>query len=186
MYGHCEDCHKNQPSRWWLATLAGPLFIFLMMWIGRYLLSKKLKDKAIGFLLIFANIPVGRITTVMMGGGDEMVATRYFLSESFTNRQMILLCSTVVLVAGVPPIVKAFETLRNKRSWLVIVGFLTLPLFFLLTYLLTGLDSVRNNGFLAQPWVMGTPLLITLHTLTAFILLIIFRRNLIAGHNSYS
>src|SRR6188474_451553 len=74
-----DHCRENNQS-WWLATLAGPLFSFGVMWLGaRMLSSPSLQNRSIGFVFIFANIPFGRITTVMMGGGDEMVVLRHFM-----------------------------------------------------------------------------------------------------------
>ncbi len=174
----CSGCKESQ-SLSWLATLAGPLFSFALMWWGMFWLSSiDGAKKAIGFSLIFTNIPFGRITTVMMGGGDEMVVVRHFLDSAFSRTQMILICSTIVLSVGVPPIIAAFRSIQNKKAWLYILGFLTLPLLFLLLYTLIGLNTLLSVGFLSTEWIMGTPLLITLHTLIALIFLILTWKNL--------
>ena len=174
----CTGCKESQ-STWWLATLAGPVFSFALMWLGMFWLSSiDTAKKALGFSLIFTNIPFGRITTVMMGGGDEMVVVRHFLSTEFNRTKMILICSTIVLIVGVPPIVAAFRSIQNKKAWLYILGFLTLPLLFLLLYTLIGLNTLLGAGFLSTEWIMGTPLLITLHTVIALILLILTRKNI--------
>lgn len=177
----CEGCRRNQPL-WWLATFAGPLFSFAMMWIGRSMLSwTDVRMKAVGFSLIFANIPLGRITTVMMGGGDEGVVARHLMGLTFTSQEVVSVCSIVVMMLAVPPVIKACRVITNKtRSWLYIIGFLTLPLLFLLIYLLTLLNGLLNAGFLAQPWIMGTPLLITMHTVIALAALVVFRNKLIS------
>src|SRR5579872_2464457 len=152
----CETCESE--SMGWLATLAGPLFSFCLMWLGMFwLASADSKRKALGFAFIFTNIPFGRITTVMLGGGDEMVVIRNFLSGNFSRTQMILIGSAIILAATLPPIFKAFQFISNKKSWLYLVGFLTVPLLFLLLYTLIGLNSLLENGFLATPWIMGTP-----------------------------
>ena len=176
----CAGCRENQPL-WWLATLSGPLFSFALMWLGMFWLGSAKSDKVmLGFSLIFANIPFGRLTTVMLGGGDEMVVTRNLLKNDFTRTQMILLCSVLVMGIAVPPVVKAFRLLTNRQDWLYMAGFLTLPLLFLLIYVLTGLSSLLNTGFLATPWMMGTPLFITLHTTIALIGLLWLRKNLLS------
>jgi len=181
----CKACANK--SMGWLATLAGPVFSFTVMWLGMFwLTSPDAKKKAVGFAFIFTNIPFGRITTMMMGGGDEMVVVRNFLGNSFSRTQMILLGSALVLIVALPPIIKAFQVLTNKKSWLYVVGFLTLPLAFLLLYTLMGLNTLLDKGFLAAPWIMGTPLLITIHTVIAFLLLLwqwknIYRFN--SGHH---
>ena len=174
----CEGC-GNAQSLSWLATLAGPLFSFSMMWIGMGLLnSVDLKKRALGFSLIFANIPFGRVSEAIKDAGDEMVVTRYLLKDDFSSTQMIVLCSIILLMFALPPIISAFNMITNKQRWLYLVLFLTLPLVFLLMYVLTGLNSLLNSGFLSAYWIMGTPLLITLHTLLAIVLLIVLFRNL--------
>ncbi len=175
----CEGCKETQPL-WWTATLIGPVFSFLMMWIGMFWLSSpNLKKNAIGFSLIFANIPFGRITTVMMGGGDEMVVIKNFLKEDFTRPQMITFGSILILAIALPPIVQAFRVTKSKRAWLYILAFMTIPLMFLLVYTLIALNTLLSRGILSYEWIMGTPLLITLHTLIAMILLVVFRKNLL-------
>lgn len=175
----CEGCDERV-SWSWVATLAGPLISFALMWLGMgWLKSSNPKKVAVGFSLIFSNIPFGRITTVMMGGGDEMVVVRHFLKGTINRTGMILIGTVLVLAVGLPPIVRASRSLAYKRRWLWILGFLTLPLAFLLVYTLIGLNTLLANGFLADVWIMGTPALITIHTLIALILLIIFRRHLL-------
>jgi len=173
----CSGCDANAWT--WLATLAGPLFSFALMWMGWYLLSTRSQhNKAMGFALVFANIPLGRITGPMMGGGDEMVVAKHFLQAFMGHTQIIVICTAVLLLLGVPPIVRAYKTITNKFKWLYIAGFLTLPLVLILLYVLTFLNGLLLNGFLSTPFIMGTPLLITLHTTVAAVLLILLRENL--------
>ncbi|MGF7081193.1 hypothetical protein [Mucilaginibacter sp. UYCu711] len=175
----CKDCSVHHPNSW-LATLAGPLFSFTLMWAGMFLLySANNNYKAIGFALIFANIPFGRITQAMMGSGDEMIVTRELLKDSLNHNQLVLTCSFILVLIGLPPIIKAYRTLKNKMAWLYIAGFLTLPLVFILTYVLTALNTLLNKGFLNAPWIMGTALLITLHTFIALFLLARFYKRLL-------
>jgi hypothetical protein len=180
----CKDCsvyHANS----WLATLAGPLFSFIMMWVGMVLLySINGNYKAIGFALVFANIPFGRISQAMMGSGDEMIVTKALLKDSLSHNQLILTCSCILLLLGLPPIIKAYRTLKNKMAWLYLLGFLTLSLVFILTYVLTTLNALLNKGFLDTPWIMGTPLLITLHTFIAFVLLACLYKKLLPAANN--
>lgn len=184
VWGLCTGCDKNQPL-FWIATLAGPLFSFSLMWLGmHWLSSSNLKVKAIGFSLIFANIPFGRISQAMKGAGDEMVVTKHLLANYLSSRQIILICSIIVLAIGLPPIVKAFRILTNKKSWLYILGFLTLPIAFILVYILIGMNTLLENGFLSGIGIMGTPLLITTHTVLAILFLFFFRNKLFALNNT--
>ncbi|MEO7522699.1 MAG: hypothetical protein ABIT58_01320 [Ferruginibacter sp.] len=174
----CEGCGELH-SFAWLATLAGPLFSFAMMWLGMLLLySSDVPKKSIGFCLVFANIPFGRITQVMKGAGDEMVVARQLLKQSFDNNQITFICSVIVAIIVLPPVVKAFSVLSNRRRWFYLICVLTLPLLFILLYILVGMNSLLNNGFLSSSWIMGTPLFITLHTCIAITLLVVFRKNI--------
>jgi hypothetical protein len=174
----CNECDKSHPL-YWIATLAGPVFSFVLMWVGmHWLSSSNLSTKAIGFSFIFANIPFGRISEVFKGAGDEMVVTRHLLKSYFSPTQMIFVCSGFVLALGLPPIIKAFNSLNNKRSWLYVAGFLTLPIAFILLYILIGMNSLLTNGFLSTIGIMGTPLLITIHTAIATVVLLLIRKNL--------
>jgi hypothetical protein len=175
----CKDCSTHHPNTW-LATLAGPLFSFMLMWVGMFLMySANNNYKAFGFALVFANIPFGRISQAMMGSGDEMIVTKTLLKNSLNHSQLVLTCSVILLILGLPPIIKAYRTVKNKMAWVYILGFLTLPLVFILIYVLTALNTLLNNGFLAAPWIMGTPLLITVHTFIACILLACFHEKLL-------
>ncbi len=54
VWGLCEGCIQAHPTSL-IATFAGPLFTFIMIWIGLYLMRKKENESnlAIGFALIF-------------------------------------------------------------------------------------------------------------------------------------
>ena len=172
----CEDCDKFHHLSW-LATLAGPLFSFGIMWLGMFWISSQnLNKKAVGFSLIFANIPFGRISEAMKGVGDEMIVTKHLLKNNFSSTQMILICSAFVLILGLPPIIKAFRMLTNKLSWVYILGFLTLPIAFILIYILIGMNTLLKNGFLSNIGIMDTPLLITIHTAIAIVTLIFLQK----------
>ncbi|GAB4045777.1 hypothetical protein [Spirosoma litoris] len=174
----CTGCANSHPL-WWVATLAGPLVSFGLMWWGMLWLDAKESTKSsLGFSLIFANIPFGRLSTVMLGGGDEMVVTRQLLKHHFTPTQQLFICSILVLGIVATPVFKAYRVITNPGAWLYIVGFLTLPLLFMLLYVLTGLNALLNAGFLATPWLMGTPVLITLHTGIALLSLLWLRKAL--------
>lgn len=188
VWGLCKDCEKAHPLSW-IATLAGPLFSFAMMWLGMWFLNAgDANKKALGFALVFANIPFGRISQAMMGSGDEMVVARHLLKSNFSATQTVWVCSAILLFLGLPPVVKAYRFIRNKYPWLYLPGFLTLPLVFIMLYVLNALNSLLFKGFLATPWIMGTPLLITLHTFVVLVLLVFTRKNLLLinrpGENS--
>ena len=179
----CNGCNNYHPL-FWTATLAGPAFSVAVMWLGMRLLSSvNGKNKAIGFSLIFSSIPFGRISEAMRGAGDEMVVSRHLLQHHFNKTETTLITSILLFLLLTPPVIKAVRLLTNKFSWLYLVGFLTLPLVFILLYILVGMNSLLSTGFLSNPCIMDTPLLITVHTLLAVFLLWLFRKNLYAFYN---
>ena len=179
----CIGCNSAHPL-FWIATLAGPAFSVAVMWLGMRLLSSvNGKRRAIGFSLIFSSIPFGRISEAMKGAGDEMVVSRYLLQHHFNKTEITLITCSLLLLLLTSPVIKAARLLTNKFWWLYLVGFLTLPLVFILLYILVGMNSLLNTGLLSTPWMMGTPLLITVHTLLAVFLLWLFRKNLSAFHS---
>ena len=144
--------------------------------------SKNGKQNAIEFSLIFSSIPFGRISEAMKGAGDEMQVSRHLLQHYFNRIEIMLITSILLFLLLTPPVITAVRMLTNKRSGLYLVGFLTLPLVFILLYILIGMNSLLSAGFLSNSLIMGTPLLITVHTSLAMLLLWIFRKNLYAFH----
>ena len=75
VWGLCEGC-SGLNSYSIVATFAGSIFTFFMIWIGAVILGKADNNdqKSFGFALIFANLPFARILTAGFGGGDEIYA----------------------------------------------------------------------------------------------------------------
>lgn len=113
----CEE------TRLWLfATLAGPLLTHALIWTGALLV---LRQKTLpGIALVFANLPLARVVTVLMRGGDEMVLGRALVGEASWPG---LLALTLVLVF--PPLVVTFRALHRRHRVAVFAAFLVLPLF---------------------------------------------------------
>jgi hypothetical protein len=78
---------------------------------------------------------------------------------------------------ALPPIIASFRAVKNKYGWLYNIGFMVLPLVIMGGYGFVLLNGLLEKGFLSEVWIMGTPLFITLHTLLALSLLILFFRN---------
>lgn len=76
----CDACAIGRP--WNLAaTFAGPVFTFAMGWWGYFLLDPRnsVPRQSLGFVLVFANMPFGRLLGAFTGGNDEV----YALSKLF-------------------------------------------------------------------------------------------------------
>jgi hypothetical protein len=107
---------------WLFSTLAGPLLTHALIWTGALLI---LRGKALaGIALVFANLPLARIVTVLMKGGDEMVLGRTLVGD---GSWLPLLALTVALV--VPPLVVAYRALGQRRRAALFAAFLVLPMF---------------------------------------------------------
>ena len=162
------------------ATIAGPIFSMTFSWIGMFMLkNSNIKIQSWGFALIWGNVPQARIMTVLMGGGDEMVFVREITRGTELATGFRWIAVVVVFIMALPPIIAAFKTVKNRWGWLLNIGFMVLPLVIGGLYGFGLLNTLLKNGFLADVWIMGTPLFITLHTLVVLVaFLILFRRDI--------
>jgi len=158
----CADCAVGRP--WSLAaTFAGPLFTFAVGWWGYFLLApgRAPAARSLGWVLVFATLPFGRIFgAVFMGGNDEV----YALSKLLPYHVAWGLGGGLVLLATVPPLVRAYAALRpGGRGWLFL-AFLLLPFAALLAVILGALNALLAAGLLATYGILGSPILVTVWT----------------------
>jgi hypothetical protein len=93
---------------WWIATLAGPLLTYVLIWIGAAWRSP------VGLALLFANLPMGRIINVATNSGDEMVVGRVLFGESIAWFVMAVIVT--LLLAW--PLWQGWRQLPAKhRAW---------------------------------------------------------------------
>lgn len=175
----CEGCRDANP---WaiLATFAGPIFTFALIWLGRaWLLHGDTRKQVLGFILIFANLPFARILTAFLGGGDEVYALHVVFGNG-DNRDLIhYIGLSIVLVAAVPPLITAWKAIANPYRWLYFLGFLLLPMLLAMLVIFMGLNGLLEQGVLAEPWIWGTPALVTLNTMAMIIGLSLMSRYLV-------
>ncbi len=158
----CAAC-AHHPLQNLVATLSGPAFSFALMWVGYWLMGpgRSAASWSLGFALVFATIPFARILgAVCMGGNDEV----YALSKIMPYNQAWALGGAAVLLATVPPLVRAFATLHPPGRLWVFLGFFLLPTLVLFLVVLGFLNSLLASGFLAAYWILGSPLLVTCWT----------------------
>jgi hypothetical protein len=172
----CSGC-SDEKSWAILATFAGPVYSFLVIWIGFFLLLKSsAKLKSIGFALIVSSMPFSRILTPIFGGGDEVYAFNYL----WGNHTLAWIISVVIVFAlAIPPVVKVWNTIENRRKLLWFLGLIFVP------FIATGIvvfgilqTLLLENGVLNQYWILGSPMLITLWFLFCVLLCIIFGKSL--------
>jgi hypothetical protein len=163
VWSTCADCQSSYAIA---ATFAGPLFTFIMLWLGRFLLkhARSVRYQSFGLLLILGNMQFGRMYMAAMGSGDEVWGLRsLFLNADYSNFLTIkIIAFLIVSCICLPPLITAYKTIAKPKKKLVFVGFLIIPLVLDTVVILILLNGMLNKGFLNQVWIMGTPLLITL------------------------
>jgi len=180
-----KDCAL--PEWKFLATAVGPVFSYLMMWTGAFLLlrSSSKDRRAPGFSLIFAPLPFARIFTAVMGGGDEKVVFLKIFENRLSVQSGKIAAAFFVAAVCLPPVLIAWSKLKNRFAWLYIAGFCVLPMVVLGFYVLTFLNSLLAAGFLSSAAILGTPTLVLVHFLLAAAVLFFARHRLseIEGRN---
>ncbi len=175
----CAQC--SRPSLAYLATSAGPLFSYTMIWLGAWWLMKATagEKRTFGFSLIFANVPFARIFTALLGGGDEKIVLTFVFADSLNLATVKILAGGIVLLFCLPPLVIALRNMLNKQRLWYFVGFNILPLVFGLIYVFIFLNGLLTRGFFSSPILLGTPTLIMLNTGLMLLVLAKFGRNLL-------
>jgi hypothetical protein len=170
----CDSCHNMSIA--WLSTLAGPLFTFIMIWIGAGFLRMQNtnQQKSLGLALIFSNSPFGRILNPLLKSGDEAT-----LVCKFVDNLNLASCITlfIILLITIYPLYKAYKTIQNKPIPFFILFFFA-PVAIIILVVLIILNTILAQGILSQTGILGSPIIVNLWSLFVLIILIIFRKNL--------
>lgn len=172
----CAECAHQAPLTL-LATFAGPLYSFSIIWIGYYLLTRATATtKSVGFALIVSSMPFSRVLTPLFGGGDEIFALRRLGVDHSIAWALVLV---VVLALLVPPVVKIYNLIENRRKLLWMIGLLLVPFLMVGAVVFAVLQGmILRKGILDEPWIMGSPLLVTLWLFVVVALLGVFGRHI--------
>lgn len=172
----CSGC-SDQNSLSILATYAGPAYSFSVIWLGFFLMTKSAaKLKSIGLALIVSTMPFSRILTPVFGSGDEVFA----LNSHWNNHTLAWIIAVIAVFALViPPCVKVWNTIENRRKTLWFVGLIFVP-FFMTGLVVFGLFQtlLLKNGVLAEYWILGSPMLVTSWLMLCLVVCAIFGRSL--------
>lgn len=159
-----------------LPTYFGPIFTFAMIWIGTYMLKPKnsVPKKSFGFALIFANMPFARIITAVFGGGDEVYATNLLL-DNYSLAWANGLIAILLIVAY--PLYKAFITIqKNRIAWFLL--FFLAPVIIYVLVVLGLMNTLLEKGILANYWILGSPILVSLWTIFVILVFILMRKHI--------
>lgn len=166
----CKGCSEANPMAI-IATFAGPIFTFLMIWIGAFWLmqSSNERKKAMGFSLIFANMPFAKILTASLGGGDEV----WGLNQLLNNHSWAWSLGLFIIVSiTVFPLWKAYHFIQNKHKIGLFLLFFLAPTFIDLLAVVGLLNTLLQKGILNQSWILGSPMLVSVWTM--FVLCVFF------------
>jgi hypothetical protein len=161
-----------------LATAAGPLFTFGLMWWGMSRLrSPDAWSRALGFALIFANFPINRMLFVLINSNDEQFLARQLFAPSPLRYWVTVL---LVWAACVPPLVVAWRAIGNRLRVLWFAGFFVLPFAFVIVFAGMFLENylLLKQQFLATT-VVGIPWLILLVEVLSLAIYYWFRPHLV-------
>lgn len=150
-----------------LATLAGPLLTWLLIWGGRAMVHHG--EARAGVTLILANLPLARVVSVLMQGGDEMVLARALAPGNALWLPMLAL--TLLLFWS--PVRVAYRALQHSNRMTVLVAFLVLPLFWDMLLKRVWLSAILEQHPAA---VAGVPLVFLMAAGVALLLLVLLRR----------
>lgn len=127
----------------YMSTLAGPIYTFACMYLGWWLLASARSTpfrRQLGFAIIFAQLPLQRITGPLLGFNDELYVTAHFFGNSAATRWLTF---AAILSICLPPLVGAFRAIQNRWRFTWFLFYLCLfpaliwgPVFMGLEYLL--------------------------------------------------
>lgn len=176
LWSLCSGC-SDEKALWILATWAGPFYTFSVIWLGVLLMARpSLRHKSFGLALVVSSMPFSRIISPLTGSGDEV----YALTVHLGDRNLAwVLGLTVVLLLVIPPVVKIWRTIGNRRRGWWLTGLLLVP-FFMTGIVVFGIlqGLLLENGVLASYGIWGSPLLITLWFTICVVVVAIVGRSL--------
>ena len=177
VWGISSQCVNDEPLTL-LATFAGPVYTFSIIWLGYFLLTRAAAGtKSIGFALVVSSMPFSRILSPLLGGGDEIYGlTRLGVDHSLAWGAAL----AAVFALAAPPVVKIYTTINNRRKPLWIIGLLLAPFFLVGIVVFAVLQGlILKNGILNDYWILGSPMLVTFWLFFCLGLFAIFAKHLV-------
>ena len=173
-WGICETC--TTPTALW-STVAGPVFTFMVMWIGYFMITQNKSEnrKVLGFSLIFASMPFARLLNAILGMGDEIMV----INKIVNNHTVAWIIGLIgIFLITLFPLIKSFKLVENKSKigWFLL--FFLVPTILYILILLGIMNTLPNKGILSDYWILGSPKIVSVWTISVVILLIISWKNI--------
>lgn len=170
----CESC--NNPFAIW-ATVAGPVFTFIIIWVGYLMINKNESEnkKILGFSLLFASLPFARILNAILGIGDEITV----LNKLLNNHTLAWIIGLIgILLLTLFPLIKAYKIIENKNKigWFLL--FLLIPTILYIVIILVLLNTLLSKEILSEYWILGSPKLVSIWTFSVLLLLLVTWKNI--------
>jgi hypothetical protein len=175
----CANCAHSGES--YLSTLAGPVYSFILIWLGAIWFSRSINiaKKAIGFSILFANLPFARLFTALMGGGDEKVVIQHLTGLDNSSILPKMIATMVIGLLAIPPVMLVYQNFANKKRGWIIAAFLVLPLIYGMLYHHMFLNYLLKKGFGSDTVILGSPNIIVIHTLLMLLIVLLFWKTLV-------
>ncbi|MBF5042042.1 hypothetical protein FGE12_06520 [Aggregicoccus sp. 17bor-14] len=150
-------CYEARP---WavLATAAGPLFTYGLMYVGAGLLWRGGGAAAWGAALLAAQMPLARLVTVATGrGGDEGLVARALLGDASAWRPVIGVAALALMGPPVWALARAAAPGWPRARWTLALLLVPMLWSVLLRPLETRLDGLAPEALLGAgvPWVIA-------------------------------
>jgi len=159
----------------WYATYAGPVFTFIVMYAGAYLLKKGPSNyrRHLGFALIFAQIPLQRMICPFFYMNDEYFATSKLLGQTDLVYWGVIVSIWIICL---PPLWWAYRAIANKCRLVWFLFYLVLFPYLLVGPFFVGLEYLMvTRGVLAQTFI-GIGLLFIINEVVTIALYLKTRR----------
>jgi hypothetical protein len=160
-FNNWQECAASSVP---LASMAGPVFSYIVMWLGAWLLARAATParRALGFALVFSPLPFARVFTVLMGGGDEKIFLTAFAGDAVPPGVLRACALALTLLFCAPPVWMAWRALDNRHRGWIVAGFCVVPLLVIWVYKFKVLNGLLLQGVLATPVILGTPAFVLL------------------------
>lgn len=179
----CNTCVTSS-SAFALATLAGPMVNYIMIWSGWALMHPENtpEKQSVGFSMVFAALPFTRIMASLAGGGDETWALRQLFQRPDGSNHYFVAATglLIVLALCLPALIRVFVLVTGwVQRVLILPAFLVLP--GLVDHWLVGkeLNKLMAQGILARQMLRGgTQLFVFVWLIVILIVYLLSRRGL--------